>query len=386
MPQGTGTLGRLHHTLYVINFFRKFTVQSLFFLIPLYFLSRGFSGVEIGLSISAYGIAPLIFSIPIGWINDRFSINKLIRFSLLFQALLIYLIGLNARFSFMPFLFLMLGMANNALDVSINSLYYKDGRPLDLNKKYGLYAFWLGLGMAVGTLTGGILAHYFDFIFLFKTYALIMVLLLPATFGLFSGPLARIPLRQYKLALINKKTLMFAAMLFVLATHWGVEGTVYSPLLKEYFGLSRLHLSLFIAVPLLFLAGAGLAAGLKRFDARHNKRLFVAAMAMSGLGHIGLVFPILPVAFLFRLVHETGDGLMGALIAVTISRLFTRESIGGSSGVLLAVMTTGNFFGALIFAPLGFNVGLTIPFIVSGCLLILNAVFALFVFRQLPED
>lgn len=85
----------------------------------------------------------------------------------------------------------------------------------------------------------------------------------------------------------------------------------------------------------------------------------------------------------FRIVHEIGDGLMGALIFLFISRLFRKESIGGSSGILLALMTLGHMLGAQIFAPIGYKWGLHYPFIISGLLLIANSMYGYFIFKKM---
>jgi len=45
-------------------------------------------------------------------------------------------------------------------------------------------------------------------------------------------------------------------------------------------------------------------------------------------------------------------------------------------------MTLGHMVGALIFSPLGQNIGLQYPFLISGSLLVLNTGFAYFVFKK----
>jgi len=73
---------------------------------------------------------------------------------------------------------------------------------------------------------------------------------------------------------------------------------------------------------------------------------------------------------------------MGALIVLFISRLFEKRSIGGSSGIMLTTMTLGHMVGALFFSPLGQNVGLQYPFLISGFLLLLNTAFAYVVLEK----
>lgn len=370
--------------IHLINFCRKLTVNTLFFLVPLHLIKIGFAGWQIGTVVSFYGVAPLIFSFPVGWINDRFSIRRIVQGALLLLCFLFLLLAFTDKFYLLCGVFLLLGIANNALDVSLNSLYYKDDTQLDLNKKYGMLAFWLALGTATGTISGGTLVHFANFRILFFVYSAFLLAVLFFTRKIGKERFSVISIKQYRLDLVNRKTILFSILIFVLALHWGVEGTVYSPFLKTKFGLNNLQLSLYISISLFFLAFSGLAVAFLRFDARLNRKVFLSALFVSGLGHILMVNPNVYVSLSFRIMHEIGDGVMGALIFLFISRLFQKESIGGSSGILLALMTLGHMLGAQIFAPIGYQWGMSYPFIISGLLLIANSVYGLVVFRKIP--
>lgn len=369
--------------IHLINFCRKLTVNTIFFLIPLYFLKLGFNGWQIGIVISLYAFAPLLFSFPTGWINDRLSIKRVIQLGLLGHSLIFLLIGMIENFLMMAILFLLLGVANNILDVSTNSLYFKDETEMDLNKKYGLLSFWLSFGAAIGILLGGILTFYASFHALFCVYSLFILAVLASVRDFKEVKFESVSIKEYRLNLLNKKTILFSIMIFMLGLHWGAEGTVYSPFLKNFFQMNNLQLALYISLALFALSFSAFFIGLLRYNAQINKRIFLLSMLLSGLGLILMVNRSVYISFLFRIVHEVGDGFLGALIALVISRLFERRSIGGSSGVLLAVMTLGNMVGAIFFSPLGYKVGLQYPFIISGSLLVANAAFGLYVFKRI---
>jgi len=369
--------------IHLINFCRKLTVNTLFFLVPLHLLKIGLNGWQIGTVVSFYGLAPLIFSFPVGWINDRLSIRRIIQGALALLCFLFLILAFVNNFYLLCCVFLFLGIANNALDVSINSLYYKDDANVDLNKKYGTLAFWLALGTTTGTITGGTLVYFANFRLLFFVYSAFLLVVLSFTREVGKEKFRMVSLKQYRLDLVNRKTMLFSILIFILALHWGVEGTVYSPFLKSYFNLNDIQLSLYISISLFFLAFSGLAIAFLRFNARLNQQIFLFALFISGLGHILMVNPNVYLSLLFRIVHEIGDGMMGALIFLFISRLFQKESIGGSSGILLALMTLGHMLGAQIFAPIGYKMGLHYPFIISGFLLIANSVYGAFVFRKI---
>jgi len=368
--------------IHVINFSRKLTANTIFFLIPLYFLRIGLSGWQIGLIISLYAFAPLFFSFPTGWINDRISIKRVIQGGFLVQGLAFLLVGLTNHFFLMAILFLMLGVANNALDVSTNSLYFKDETHQDLNKKYSRLTFWLALGPAFGILLGGILIYLSNFHTLFCLYSLFILVILALIGDIGKEKFESVSIKEYRLGLFNRKTILFSVMIFVLGLHWGVEGTVYSPFLQRHFHLNNLQVALYISFSLFALAFSAFFIGLLKYNARLNKRLFLMAMSLSGFGLILMVNRSVYLSFLFRVVHEVGDGFFGALNVLYISRLFEKRSIGGSSGALLAMMTLGQMVGALIFSPLGYREGLQYPFIISGLLLIANSVFGIYVFKK----
>lgn len=371
-----------HRRIHLLNFGRKLAVNAVFFLIPLHFLKLGFKGWEIGFVTSLYAFAPLLFSFPTGWINDRFSIKEIIRGGLAaFTLLYLLLAGIHAFWP-IAFVFLLLGVANNALDVSLNSLYLKDQTAMDQNRKYSRLAFWQSLGSAAGPAIGGAVVTLAGFPWLFTALAAFLAIIQVFVPSLEKVKFAAVPIKVYKGNLLRPNTVLFSVMIFVVGLHWGLEGTVYGPFLKQRFQLSMFSLSLYISFSLLALAFSSLLVGFIPFDIRLNKRIFVAAMFLSGTGLMLMTNPSLSVSFAFRLVHEFGDGLMGALIVLFISRLFERDSIGGSFAVLMTVMTLGHMVGALVFSSLGFHFGLVYAFIVAGSLLVADSVFSLYCFRK----
>lgn len=368
--------------IHLINFSRKLTVNTVFFLIPLHFLKIGFNGWQIGAIVSLFALAPLLFSFPIGLMNDRISINRVIQSALFLQSIIFLLIGLTDNFFLMAAIFLLLGIANNGLDVSTNSLYFKDETDIDLNKKYGLLAFWLAFGAAVGNLFGGFLTYFAGFSTLFYVYSIFILSILLSVGKIGQEKFHSVSLKEYRLNLFNRKTILFCVLIFTLTLHWGVEGTVYSPFLRSFFHFNNLQISLYISLPLFVLAFSAFFIGLLKYDARVNKRIFLLSMFLSGLGLILMVNKNVFFSFLFRVVHEVGDGFIGALNVLFISRLFEKKSIGGSAGMLLAVMTLGQMVGALFFSPLGYRAGLQYPFIIAGLILIANTVFSFYVFKK----
>lgn len=373
----------MHAKIHFINFIRKFTFISVFFLIPLHFLKLGFSGWQIGFIIAVYAVAPLVVSFPTGWVNDRLSMAGVIRGALLAQGILLILVAVTRPFPLMVPIFLFLGTANNVLDVSLQSLYYKDETAMDQNRKFGAYTIWMGLGPALGVIAGGALTKAIDFETVLIVYGAATILVFLAVGSFDHQKFHAVSFRDYRRDILRGKTLLFVVFLFVLALHWSVEGTVYSPFLERNLGLGPFQTAAYIGGGLLFLPLAAVLMGRLRFDARLNRRLLLTAMFVSGAGFILMTIRQPIVSFLFRVLHDFSDGVMGVAIAVFVSRLFERRTIGGSAGMLLAIQILGQMTGSLVFAPLGYRFGLQVPFLVVGSLLALNALFGVLIFRRI---
>ena len=122
--------------VHAVNVIRTMAVTTVAFLAPLRFLTLGFDGVSIGIIVALFASAPILFAFPTGWMNDRLSMKKVIAGGLLTMSAAIVAVGLVRDVVPMAAVFLLLGIANSALNVSITSLYYKDGSEPDSNRKY----------------------------------------------------------------------------------------------------------------------------------------------------------------------------------------------------------------------------------------------------------
>jgi len=364
--------------LHVLNFVRTMSVTTVVFLAPFRFIGLGFDGLAIGLVVALFAAAPIVFSFPTGWANDRLSMKTVIGGGLLSMAGLFVALGFVRGLVPTAAVFLLLGVANNAINVSVNSLYYKEASDPDPNRKYGRFIGWLSLGPPVGLLAGSLLARFAGFRTLLFVFAALTALAALAVRGFGEEKFAAVSIRDYRFSVFNKRTLLFSAFLVLLALHWGTEGTVYGPFLRSRFGLDDSGVALYMAGAYLALALAAFGVARLKFDPARNRRLFLLGLALSGLGLVLMTVGDLRLSFLFRFIHEGGDGLMGAFVVLTISRLFEKKTVGGSAGILTALQTSGHMAGSLIFSWLGFRAGLHVPMIVAGLILLANAAFGLY--------
>ena len=364
--------------VHAINFIRTMAVTTVAFLAPLRFIELGFDGVGIGVIVALFASAPIVFSFPTGWLNDRLSMKRVILGGLLSMSLAIAAAGFVRSAAPMAAVFLLLGVANSAINVSINSLYYKDATEPDSNRKYGNFIGWLSLGPPAGLLLGSVLTRVAGFRTLLWAMAGLTALATLAIGGFGEEKFTAVTIREYRFTIFNKRTLLFSAFLVLLALHWGTEITVYGPFLRSRFGLSDSGVALYMSGAYLALALAAFLVARLKDDPGRNRRLFLLGMVLSGAGLILMTVGDLRLSFLFRFIHEGGDGLMGAFVVLTISRLFEKKTIGGSAGIVTALQTSGHMAGSLAFSWLGFRAGLQVPMIVAGVILLGNAVFGLY--------
>ena len=364
--------------VHVVNFIRTMAVTTVAFLAPLRFIELGFDGVAIGVIVALFASAPIVFSFPTGWLNDRLSMKKVILGGLVSMSLAIVAAGFVRSAAPMAAVFLLLGVANSAINVSINSLTYKDASEPDSNRKYGKFIGWLSLGPPAGLLLGSVLTRVAGFRTLLWAMAGLTALATLAVGGFGEEKFTAVTIREYRFTIFNKRTLLFSAFLVLLALHWGTEITVYGPFLRSRFGLSDSGVALYMAGAYLALALAAFLVARLKDDPGRNRRLFLLGMVLSGAGLILMTVGDLRLSFLFRFIHEGGDGLMGAFVVLTISRLFEKKTIGGSAGILTALQTSGHMAGSMVFSWLGFRAGLQVPMIVAGVILLGNAVFGLY--------
>ncbi|MDD8025806.1 MAG: MFS transporter [Acidobacteriota bacterium] len=366
-----------------LNFTRSLAYTSILFLLPLQFVRIGFNGWQIGLIVSLLSIAPLLAAFPTGWVNDRFSIAGAIRAAFLADAFLLAILAVTTSFPAVCAAFFLLGAANNILDVSLASLVYKDQTAMDQNRKYGLYVFWNGFGAVFGVAGGGLLVQASDFRIMLFLFGGVMLLAAAFVRPFEAGKFHLTGLRDYGRSVLRRKSLLFVVFVFFLGLHWAVEGTVYAPFLEKRFGLDTWASALYMAAGLLFLPIGALAIGRRKFGLAANRKLILAAMALSGGGLILMTFGGVYISLAFRLIHDFGDGAAGVLIALYTSRLFEKQSIGGSAALVLAVQILAKMLGAMILTPLGFRYGLQWPFWVAGGLLLADAVYGAVIFKRI---
>lgn len=362
---------------YLLLAAKIFIDNPIFFLLPLHLTALGLSGMQQGILLALLTVTSLLTTFVSGVGNDRISTRGFIlvgfTFSVAFYA------GLSVTTTFWPLfvLFFIGGVGTNLTYTSITSAIFKTHEETRKGAAFGDYWFSRAVPAGIGLLLMGFALSRVDFPVLFAFAAAGFVIVWFMTLRLDDTMRADTTLDQYTGDLFRREVLLLGAVLFLFTLHWGAEVTSYSLLLANDHGLSRTWLSVFMATPIILLGLASRNIGRAIDINGTNPRFFLVGLVLSGFGHIAITYPLIPVSFAFRIVHEIGDALVVVYTYVVISTMFSRERVGGDSAFVATIMVMGQFAGILVFAPLGATHGYALPHILSGLACILAAALAL---------
>ncbi len=357
---------------------KEFLFGLTFFYLPIYLLSIGMTGFEMGVLVSIFTITALFGSFITGYLCDRINIRYLMIFSLFIISIYYFSLTVFSSFVLLLILFFLGGLGNNVINLVISSFVLKSAD----NKKKGNYiGFFHSLkvvGSAAGILAGGFLIDTVSFSSTFKISGLLFLVLLVLSFFVGKISFSYQPLLKYSKDFFKTKVLFLCLIVFLFTLHWGAEGTVYSLFLVNNLGLTTTSAGIFMAIPIFFLALFSYLAGKKIDTGIKPSTILFIGLLLSGFGHIVLVYPVVLVSFFARIVHEIGDALLLIFIYVSIYKLFPKSRVGGLTGAVTTVMIFGSFLGSLVFAPLGTIVGYGWPLAISGIILLFTLVIVLF--------
>ncbi len=347
-----------------------------FFYIPIYLLNIGLNGFEIGALIGLFAITALFASFFIGILSDRTPIKNIIIAGFLISTLFYFLITLTNNFILLVLIFFLGGIGSNLIDIPVPALIYKTLDQKRSGTSIGTYYLITTIGSAFGFLLGGILLDIISFTTIFKISAIAFLIITPIGYFITKNKTYKSNIEKYKTDLYKTKVFFFVIIVFLFTLHWGAEQSVYSLYLTKTIGLTTTGAGIFIGIPIIFLGIGQYLVGNNLDKKLKPRTALYSGLILSGIGHIGLSYPYLTSAFLFRIIHEIGDAFLIIFVMVSIYKLFPRARIGGLSAIMFTVMIFGRFVGSLIFAPIGTSLGYGIPLAVSGAIMLIALAIA----------
>ena len=349
-----------------IRFLIYFTHWLVLAYLPLLLKGYGLSDLQIGMAIGLFSLSSMALMLPLGMFSDFFSPRR----TMLCGALLYagYFAALLSARSFAWILGAVCvgGLGSAALVVVSESLYLKHFGQIQRSRRVATYQLSAYLGFGLGPLVGGLLVQTSpELIFVFAMagagaiflFSLLLLDYEPIVFSF----------KDYSGDVFRLKPLLLIACLFVLSTHFGVEQTSYSLLLKEKFGLLPRQIGLVFACMGLWMAMAVPLVG--RY---HDKRRSVFLFFLGGMAFSSLFQMLTPLAVdiwslvIIRLLHTLGDTVAMLELGVLVALLFPSARLGGNSGLLYGVRTLATFLAAVTAGSLNREWGYGASFFASG--------------------
>ncbi len=333
-------------TFPLCGFLYTAVLWMMFAFLPVHLKAQGLSDAMLGTVMGFYSISALLLMIPLGLLSDRVSPKKV----LLGGACLLFahLAGLRSAHSGAAFLFLAVlgGLSWAIFQTVLQALFLKVLSPARRGVKIAVFQMGSYLGFGVGPLLAGTLwgdADYVRMLGFALAGAAVLILLVLTLED--SDPI-RFNLVEYREDLKQPRALAFLVVWLVYATHFGVEQTSYTLLMRHDLGFSNAQVGwTFLAVG-VWMALMAPATG-RGFDVRQSViRLLALGLIVSSVFQVLTAFArTLPEMIAVRLLHTAGDVPVILSMGIMTAAFFPRGRLGGHSAVVYAVRTLGVFAG-----------------------------------------
>ncbi|MBU4221395.1 MAG: MFS transporter [Euryarchaeota archaeon] len=136
----------------------------------------GASQFSLGIMISVFMLARLLFQIPIGTISDAFGKRKIAVLGLAVSSILIISLGYASSINELIFIRILQGVAAAAVNIPLVALATEMADGSNIGHSMGYVMSANAGGMAIGPLVGGMLAGYVSFLTPFFLCAFLMLL------------------------------------------------------------------------------------------------------------------------------------------------------------------------------------------------------------------
>lgn len=352
--------------------FHGFLMRIVGYFLPLYFEELGYSGVQFGLYFMFASLSTIILSLPMGISTDKKPIAYILMFSFLLVAL--SKLGFIISKSLLIFcIFSFIGsFGGRFVAVAKESMFFK------ISKKEspihaGQYQLANFIFMGIGMIAGGYIIAKFSFWHAFVISAFGSLLLAIFSYFVPRTETMAIKLEDYKIALFKPQVIFLIFIFFLSSFHWGAEIVAYPKFLKHNLGLSIQGIGWYTGLGYLFV-GLGAYLGVILVQKKLIKDLqilLIIGFFVAGVFHILMCVNNVYLSFLFRLIHEVGDGFVFLAFYYGIPRIFHVRTIGGCAAFISLCVGIGSFLSAILFGYIGDHYGNQWPLIISGVVLVI---------------
>ena len=354
-------------TFLTANFLFHFVHWMVLAYLPIVFKCYGLTDSQIGFIIGLYAISSMTLMLPMGFFSDYFSPKKIVIAGTFLMAL--YFLSLLFVKNFLGLIPVALvgGTGSAALTTVLYALYLKIIEKGERGKQVAFFQLGSYLGYGLGPLSGGLLLAVIQPHSLFKIALIISLVLLLVTFLLKDSTLITFSFREYRKDLRTPATIFLTVGIFVMSTHFGVEQTSFSLLMKEDIKLSPSQIGLIFSGIGLWMACLVPLAGYLR-DRRQKifTFLWVGLLFSSIFQFITGLISSPGTLLLVRILHTSGDTLAILEVGVLTALFFPEHRLGGNSGLLFGVSTLGIFSGSSVAGLINMKLGYGFSFMANG--------------------
>lgn len=344
--QGQASAVRLFSLL---NFFWGFWGTPFSLFVAIYLSQAGISDSGIGLLFGLNSLMGLIVAFPSGLLSDRFNPRRAMLAGLVLTAPFYLAITLTDSFFLLFLIFIIDSLGANLYAIAADSAMYRAIESTK-GKAFGMVHFLMNLGTAGSALVCGYVIAAFGFT------GLGIMFLIPAV--IVGALVTKIPrrtiavekhtLREYLGDFGKRDFLLFSVAAMLLAYHWGAEKTSFPLYASKTLLLTSEQLGVLFFINLVVYAVAGLFAGHLTEISKHRTRLFIMGLIISAAG--SFIYSLsydFGSALLSRLLHDSGDGMVGVSLMLAIAAISSKERMGGAVGAITIVYIVANFIGAV---------------------------------------
>ena len=344
--------------------------------LPVLLKMYGLTDIQIGLAIGLFALASMTLMLPMGVLSDIFSPKRTILSGSLLFIIYFALLMVARTPALLLIVIIIGGIGTAALVVVTEALYLKMFGQEQRGKRIALYQLCTYLGFGLGPLTGGIIVQHQPQMLFTAALAGSLLLLVMCLF-LADHEITPFSFKMYGRDLHRFKPVLLMACIFVIGTHFGVEQTSISLLMKDTLHFSSRQIG-------YLFAGLGLwMAAIVPFIGRlHDKRTSVFRFLLLGLG-ISAVFQITTSwasgfwsLLSIRLLHTFGDAIALLELSVLVALFFPQHRLGGNSGLLYAIRTFATFMAAFASGVVNKEWGYAASFLSNGIFVLLFVITA----------
>jgi len=329
----------------IIRFLIYFVHWMVLAHLPILLKQQGFDDVAVGLVVGLFALSSMLLMLPMGLFSDFFSPKRTLLTGALCFSLYFLLLPQAATLITLLLAALVGGLGGAALIVVSESLYLKQFGQEQRGRRVALYHLSTYLGFGLGPLAGGFLLTSG---LLFPAASAGALLIFGAALGLRDHPVRVFAFRDYGDDLRQFKPLLLMVCIFMLGTHFGVEQTSISLLMRESLHFTPERIGIYFAV-----VGLWMAAVVPFIGHLHDQRNSVFLFFLGGLA-ISAFFQALTAwatgffsLLVIRLFHTLGDAVALLEFSVLTTLFFPSRRLGGNSGVLYAIRTLATFSAAV---------------------------------------